>query len=299
MDPVGPGMSRDVLSGLPGRFRLDGGPAGLAARDPGEVAPGVDKAHSEKLLEGSVKRLAALQLVLAAAEERSLLVVLQAMDAGGKDGTIRHVMSGVNPQGVRVTSFKQPAGAELRQDFLRRVHAAVPLRGEIGLFNRSHYEDVLVGRVHPDRLEPRTRALAGQAGFWNDRLADIVAFESYLARQGVVMVKVFLHISKAEQRRRFLGRLDRPDKLWKLSAADITERERWDDYQRAYEAAISATATPAAPWFVVPADHKWFARLVVVEAIVQALEGLGLAFPEPDAGEVEMLRKARASLEAE
>ncbi len=292
-------MSRDVLAGLPGRYRVGGGTAGLDRRDPGDVAPGVDKGQAEKLLAGSVKRLASLQFVLAAAAERSLLVVLQAMDAGGKDGTIRHVMSGVNPQGVRVTSFKQPGGAELQQDFLRRVHAAVPLRGEIGLFNRSHYEDVLVGRVHPDRLDPRTRGLAGHPAFWDDRLADIAAFESYLERQGVVIVKVFLHISKAEQLRRFLSRLDHPEKQWKLSAADLTERQYWDDYQRAYEAAISATSTRAAPWYVVPADHKWFARLVVVETIVQALEGMGLAFPEPDNEEVETLRQARASLEKE
>ena len=292
-------MSRDVAAGLPARYRVAGGKAALGRRDPGEVAPGIDKKQGERLLAGSVKRLAALQLVLAASAERSLLVVLQAMDAGGKDGTIRHVMSGVNPQGVRVTSFKQPGGVELQQDFLRRVHAAVPLRGEIGLFNRSHYEDVLVGRVHPDRLDPRLRERAGHAGFWDERLADIAAFEAYLARQGVVIVKVFLHVSKAEQRRRFLSRLDHPEKLWKLSAADLTERRSWDDYQCAYEAAISATATKAAPWFVVPADHKWFARLVVVELIVQALEGMGLAFPEPDPEEVATLRRARAGLEAE
>ncbi len=292
-------MSRDVAAGLPARYRVAGGKAALGRRDPGEVAPDIDKKQGERLLAGSVKRLAALQLVLAASAERSLLVVLQAMDAGGKDGTIRHVMSGVNPQGVRVTSFKQPGGVELQQDFLRRVHAAVPLRGEIGLFNRSHYEDVLVGRVHPDRLDPRLRERAGHAGFWDERLADIAAFEAYLARQGVVIVKVFLHVSKAEQRRRFLSRLDHPEKLWKLSAADLTERRSWDDYQRAYEAAISATATKAAPWFVVPADHKWFARLVVVELIVQALEGMGLAFPEPDPEEVATLRRARAGLEAE
>lgn len=286
-----------MLAGLPALCRVDGGKAHLARRDPGEVAKGLDKERAAALLAGSVERLARLQVVLAAAAERSLLVVLQAMDAGGKDGTIRHVMSGVNPQGVRVTSFKQPGGVELQQDFLRRVHAAVPLRGEIGLFNRSHYEDVLVGRVHPDRLDPALRERAGHGAFWDDRLSDIVAFESYLARQGVTIVKVFLHISKDEQKRRFLSRIDHPDKLWKLSAADITERERWDDYQRAYEAAISATATKKAPWFVVPADHKWFARLVVVETIVQALEGMGLAFPEPDPEEVARLEKARASLE--
>jgi PPK2 family polyphosphate:nucleotide phosphotransferase len=292
-------MSRDVLAGLPARYRVSGGKADLDRRDPGEVASGLDKAQAATLLAGSVRRLAKLQFVLAAAAERSVLVVLQAMDAGGKDGTIRHVMSGVNPQGVRVTSFKQPSGTEMQQDFLRRVHAAVPLRGEIALFNRSHYEDVLVARVHPERLDPMLRGPARHAAFWDDRLGDIAAFESYLGRQGVVILKVFLHISKAEQRRRFLSRLDHPDKMWKLSPADLTERQYWDDYQRAYEAAISATATKSAPWFVVPADHKWFARLVVVEAIVQALEGLDLAFPIQDAEEIEKLREARASLEAE
>lgn len=292
-------MSRDVLAGLPARYRVSGGKAGLDRRDPGEVAPDLDKAQAATLLAGSVRRLARLQFVLAAAAERSVLVVLQAMDAGGKDGTIRHVMSGVNPQGVRVTSFKQPGGTEMQQDFLRRVHAAVPLRGEIALFNRSHYEDVLVARVHPERLDPTLREPARHAAFWDDRLGDIAAFESYLGRQGVVILKVFLHISKAEQRRRFLSRLDQPDKTWKLSPADLTERQYWDDYQRAYEAAISATSTKAAPWFVVPADHKWFARLVVVETIVQALDGLGLAFPTQDAEEIETLRRARARLEAE
>ena len=292
-------MSRGALAGLPARYRVSGGEVGLDRRDPGEVAPGLDKAQAATLLAGSVRRLARLQFVLAASAERSVLVVLQAMDAGGKDGTIRHVMSGVNPQGVRVTSFKQPGGAEMQQDFLRRVHDAVPLRGEIALFNRSHYEDVLVARVHPERLAPMLREPARHAAFWDDRLADIAAFEAYLARQGVVILKVFLHISRAEQRRRFLDRLDHPDKTWKLSPADLTERRYWDDYQRAYEAAISATATKAAPWFIVPADHKWFARLVVVEAIVQAIESLDLTFPVQDAQDVEKLREARASLEAE
>lgn len=287
-------VSRKVLAGLPARYRVAGGKAALDRRNPGEAAPGIEKKQAEALLAASVKRLAALQFVLAAAAERSLLVVFQAMDAGGKDGTIRHVMSGVNPQGVRVTSFKQPGGVELQQDFLRRIHAAVPLRGEIGLFNRSHYEDVLVGCVHPDRLEPRLRDAARHTSFWNARLADIAAFEAYLARQGTTVVKVFLHISRAEQRRRFLDRLDHPDKQWKLSAADLMERHHWDEYQRAYEAAISATATKEAPWFVVPADHKWFARLVVVETIVQALEEMGLAFPKPDPAEIRTLLHAKA-----
>ncbi len=288
-----------MLAGLPARYRIEGGEAGLDRRDPGEVAPGFDKAQAAALLAGSVRRLAKLQFVLAAAAERSLLVVLQAMDAGGKDSTIRHVMSGVNPQGVRVTSFKQPGGAETQQDFLRRVHSAMPLRGEIALFNRSHYEDVLVARVHPERLDPMLREPARHAAFWEDRLGDIAAFEAYLARQGVTILKVFLHISKDEQRRRFLSRLEHPQKTWKLSPADLTERPYWDDYQRAYEAAISATSTMVAPWFVVPADHKWFARLVVVETIVQALESLDPTFPVQDAEEIKALRQAKASLEAE
>ena len=292
-------MSSDRLAGLPARYRVTGGKVRLDRHDPDDTAQGIGKKQAAALLAASVRRLAAQQEVLAANAGPALLVVVQAMDAGGKDGTIRHVMSGVNPQGVRVTSFKQPSDAERHQDFLRRIHAAVPARGEIALFNRSHYEDVLVARVHPDQLDPHSLRRAKEPSFWDDRLADIVAFEAYLARQGVVILKLFLHISSDEQRRCFLDRLDDPDKQWKLSAADLSERQHWDEYQRAYEQAISATAAEAAPWFIVPANHKWFARLVVVETIVQALEQLGLDYPKSSSDSAAVLEQARRSLEAE
>ena len=284
---------------LPALYRVGHGEFRLDRHDPGAVVEGLDKRTGRQMLAQSVKHLAGLQRVLAANASHAVLVVIQAMDAGGKDGTIRHVMSGVNPQGVRVSSFKQPSATQLGQDFLRRVHSEVPSPGEIGLFNRSHYEDVLVARVHPERLDPRLQQAARHERFWNGRLEDIAAFESYLARQGVVVRKVFLHISKEEQRLRLLNRLDHPDKIWKLSAADLTERQYWDQYQRAYEAAIAATSTKAAPWFVVPADHKWFAWLVVVEIVVQALQELGLAMPAPGDGSGELLRQAREVLETE
>ena len=222
------------------------------------------------------------------------------MDAAGKDGTIRHVMSGVNPQGVDVTSFKQPSQEELRHDYLWRIHRHVPERGKIGIFNRSHYEDVLVARVHPELLE--AQGLLGEPDgrrFWRRRLKDMAQFEAYLARQGVRTVKIFLHVSPEEQRRRFLARLDDPHKTWKFSAADLAERARWSDYQSAYQEAIARTATPDAPWYVVPADTKWFAHLVVVEALIGALEALDLHPPGLELDERHKLAAARASLEAE
>ncbi len=229
-----------------------------------------------------------------------MLAVFQGMDAGGKDGTIRHVMTGVNPQGVLVTSFKQPGPEDLAHDFLWRVHKAVPQRGHIGIFNRSHYEEVLVCRVHPALLDAQ-KLPDGVRGkkFWKHRLDDIANFEKFLTRQGLVVVKFFLHLSKDEQRRRFLSRIDEPAKNWKFSTADLKERAFWDEYQNAYEAAIAATATPNAPWFIVPADHKWFAHLVVVEAMVQALEGLNLKDPSPSPEECARLQAARITLEQE
>ena len=190
----------------------------------------------------------------------SLLCVFQAMDAAGKDGTIKHVMSGVNPQGVQVTSFKQPGPEELAHDFLWRVMREAPERGRIGIFNRSHYEEVLVVRVHPDLLARQHLPELLTKKMWDHRLEDIAAFERYLARQGTVILKFFLNVSKEEQKRRFLERMDHPNKNWKFSASDMAERAHWDDYMAAYQAAIAATAAPHAPWFVVPADHKWFTR---------------------------------------
>ncbi len=252
------------------------------------------------LLADGVERLSALQTRLYAAESWSVLVVLQAMDAGGKDGTIKHVTTGVNPQGVDVTSFKQPGPVETMHGFLWRVHAAAPMRGRIAIFNRSHYEDVLVTRVHPDLLD-RLNLPDPCRGkkFWHHRLEDIVNFETYLAHQGTVVLKVFLHLSKAEQRKRFLSRIDEPHKNWKFSAADLRERDYWDAYQEAYQEAIAATARPHAPWYVIPADDKTYAHLMVAEALIDALERLDLKEPSPPPEECERLAEARAKLQAE
>jgi PPK2 family polyphosphate:nucleotide phosphotransferase len=220
------------------------------------------------------------------------------MDAAGKDGTIKHVMSGVNPQGVQVYSFKAPSAEELDHDFLWRCARCLPERGRIGIFNRSYYEEVLVARVHSgilaaQKLPPElvTKRI------WDERFEDIRSFERYLGRNGVVIRKFFLHVSKAEQKRRFLARLDEPEKNWKFSPNDVAERRHWKDYQRAYEEAIRATATEEAPWYVVPADHKWFTRLVVAAAIVDALAGLDLAYPKVDAAKRRALAAARRELE--
>ncbi len=230
----------------------------------------------------------------------AVLCVFQAMDAAGKDGTIKHVMSGINPQGVQVTSFKAPGPEDLGHDFLWRVWRALPERGRIGIFNRSHYEDVLVVRVHPELLD-KQRLPIGLVGkrIWKERLQSIAAMEEYLARQGTVILKFFLHLSKDEQKKRFLARLDEPEKNWKFSASDLAERAYWDDYMTAYEDAIAATAAPHAPWFVVPADNKWFTRLVVVAAMNDALNRLDLAFPKVTDEQRSSLATARAKLEAE
>ena len=251
-----------------------------------------------------MERLSALQAQLYAADRWALLAVFQAMDAGGKDGTIRHVMSGVNPQGVRVTSFKQPGPEELAHDFLWRVHREVPRRGQIGIFNRSHYEEVLAVRVHPELLQhqrlpghPEDGHKAGK--FWRHRLRDIAHFETFLSHQGVMPVKFFLHVSREEQRRRLLSRLEEPGKLWKFSRADLAERALWDRYQESYEEAIRHTASRRAPWYVVPADSKWFAHLLVVEAMIAALEAMDLEAPEVTETDRAALAEARAALEAE
>jgi PPK2 family polyphosphate:nucleotide phosphotransferase len=295
-------MRRKDLRRLVERFRVsDGKGFRLKHFDPADIAGDiVDKQISEVLLADGVKRLAALQRLLYPQDEWAMLCLFQAMDAGGKDGTISHVMSGVNPQGVSVTSFKQPGPEDLAHDFLWRVMRHAPQRGQIGIFNRSHYEEVLVVRVHPELLARQhlPAELDGKK-IWKHRLEDIAAFERYLTRQGIVVQKFFLHLSKAEQKRRFLARLDTPEKNWKFSAADIAERAHWDAYQEAYEEAIAATATPHAPWFVVPADHKWFSRLVVVEAMIAALEDLDLQPPELSEEDRARLAEARKELEAE
>ncbi len=272
-------MKQSLKTQLLDRYRITAGKGfRLKDHDPDDIAESIiDKQESQALLAAGVARLSELQELLYPHASWSVLCIFQAMDAAGKDGTIKHVMSGVNPQGVQVTSFKAPGPEELAHDFLWRVARRLPERGFIGIFNRSHYEEVLVVRVHEDML--RTQRLPPELvskKIWEHRLEDIAAFERYLARQGTVVLKFFLNISPDEQKRRFTERLDDPNKNWKFSASDIAERAHWDAYMEAYEAAIAATATPHAPWFVVPANSKWHARLVVVEAMIEAIEALNL-----------------------
>ena len=297
-------MADKLRRALVGRYRItEGRKFRLSHLDPDDTGK-IGREEGVQRLAAGVERLAELQRALYANARWSLLVVFQAMDSGGKDGTIRHVMSGVNPQGVDVTSFKQPGPVELAHDYLRRVHLALPQRGHIGIFNRSHYEEVLVTRVHRQVLEaqhlPPELAPEGGAGvqdrFWQHRYKDIRSFERYVARQGIVPLKFFLHISREEQRKRLLARLDDVDKHWKFSAGDLKERALWDQYQDAYEDAIIETARPEAPWFAVPANTKWFAHLVVVEAMIDAMERLSLA---PPAADEAVLAEARRQLEQE
>ena len=258
------------------------------------------KPLAKEMLAKGVEELARLQDILAAQDRWALLLIFQAMDAAGKDGTIKHVMSGVNPQGVQVSSFKVPSSEERDHDFLWRTMKRLPERGDIGIFNRSYYEEVLVVRVHPELLA--TEKLPDQLvtkKIWQERFEDINAFERYLTRNGVAVRKFFLHVSKKEQKRRFLERLDTAEKNWKFSAADVKEREYWDDYQAAYEDMIRNTATEHAPWYVVPADNKWFTRLVVAAAVADALESLQLSYPKLDEKQKAELLKARKQLNQE
>jgi len=258
------------------------------------------KPQAQELLEGGVEELARLQDMLAAQDRWALLLIFQAMDAAGKDSTIKHVMSGVNPQGVQVTSFKQPSSEEQDHDFLWRSVKHLPERGDIGIFNRSYYEEVLVVRVHRELLQKeKLPASLVTKHIWRDRFEDINALERYLARNGIAIVKFFLHVSKKEQKRRFLARLDRPEKNWKFSIADVKERQCWDDYQNAYEDMIQNTASPHAPWYVVPADNKWFTRLVVAAAVVDALKALKLSYPKIDGAQKAELEAVRKQLLAE
>lgn len=265
-----------------------------------ELGKDAVKARAEAVLEEGRKALADAQELLWADDRYAVLVVLQAMDAAGKDGTIKHVMSGVNPQGCQVYSFKKPSAEELDHNFLWRYAKALPERGRIGLFNRSYYEDVLVVKVHPELLaagpwppgKPSKR-------FWEDRYDDINAFERHLVRNGTAVLKFFLHLSKREQKERLLARLDDPNKQWKFSVADLDERAYWDEYAAAYEDCLSATSTDWAPWYVVPADHKWAARAVVADVLVGAIRGLGLSYPKVTAEHRAALAKAREKLAAE
>jgi len=282
--------------------RIETGKGFLLTDHAPDALAGGGLSHDEAVaqLAAGVASLAAQQQLLAAQADYALLAIFQGIDAAGKDSTIRHVMSGVNPQGVSVTSFKQPGPEALAHDFLWRVHQAVPERGRIGIFNRSHYEEALSCRMHPELLKAQHLPQTAQGKhFWRDRLADIAAFEAYLARQGIVVLKFFLHLSKEEQKRRLLARIDAPAKNWKFSAADLRDRQYWDDYQQAAQAAIAATASPQAPWFIVPADDKPMAQLIVVDAMVAALEALKLHAPGLPPEEQAKLAQARAALLSE
>jgi PPK2 family polyphosphate:nucleotide phosphotransferase len=269
--------------------------------DPGNTCGlKLERSEASDLLQRGTEWLAEEQDMLYAQNRWSLLLVFQAMDAAGKDSTIKHVMSGVNPQGCQVFSFKQPSQEDLDHDFMWRYSRRMPERGRIGIFNRSYYEEVLIVRVH-ERILQRQKIplpLVGER-LWDERLADIARFEDYLARQGVIILKFFLQVSREEQKQRFMARLDTPEKNWKFSAADVHERRFWDDYMRAYEDAIRATASPHAPWFEVPADERWFTRLVVAAAIVEAVEQLDLTYPKVDAKKQEELAAMRAALAGE
>jgi PPK2 family polyphosphate:nucleotide phosphotransferase len=258
------------------------------------------KQRSKELLEEDLERLAEVQDVLYADDRYSLLIVLQAMDAAGKDGTIKHVMSGVNPQGCQVFAFKKPSAEDLDHNFLWRYMRCLPERGRIGIFNRSYYEDVLVVKVHSELLAQQ-KLPDGKRGksFWADRYEDINAFERHLVRNGTLILKFFLHVSKDEQKKRFLERLERPEKNWKFSGSDLPERQYWDDYQKAYEEAITATSTDWAPWYVVPADDKWATRALVADIVTRTLSDLKLKFPEVSEAQRQILAEARSKLEAE
>ncbi len=281
-------------------YRVTDGPGfRLKDVDPGDTREFTDedKPRSEAALAAGVRVLADLQDRLYAQDKWAVLLIFQAMDAAGKDGAIKHVMSGVNPQGCQVTSFKVPTSDDLEHDFLWRCTKALPNRGNIGIFNRSYYEETLVVRVHPEYL-------AGQKlperlvtkDVWKERFQDIRAYERYLDRNGIVVRKFFLHVSRKEQKRRFLERIDEPEKNWKFSAGDVKERERWDDYMHAYEETIRETATERAPWYVVPADNKWFTRIVVASAVVTALDELDLRYPVLDDARRGELAEARRRL---
>lgn len=287
------------LESLADRFRIDKPETfKLSDIDPGDTAGlDIDKSEAKEMLQESIKRLSQLQEMLYAQDRWAVLGLFQAMDAAGKDGAIEHVMSGVNPQGCQVYSFKAPSAHELDHDFMWRTTIAMPERGRIGIFNRSYYEEVLVVRVHPtilakQKLPPK---LVGK-DIWKERFEDIRAFEKYQARNGTLMMKFFLHVSKEEQAKRLLERIDDPAKNWKFDAGDVKERNHWDDYMRFYEEMIRETSRPHAPWFVVPADKKWFTRLVVASAMVEGMESLGLHYPEVDEATRTELQKVRGLL---
>ncbi|MGA2643421.1 MAG: polyphosphate kinase 2 family protein [Candidatus Sulfotelmatobacter sp.] len=279
-------------------YRIDDGKHfQLKDIDPADIGQVDSVEQAKEQLQKDIARMEDLQGKLYAQDRWALLLIFQALDAAGKDGTIKHVMSGVNPEGCQVYSFKTPSEAELQHDFLWRTTERLPERGHIGIFNRSYYEEVLVVRVHPSILEsqriPPSRVTKH---IWKERFEDINCFERHLARNGTVIRKFFLHLSRKEQKKRFLARLDEPEKHWKFSEADIHERDYWDDYQTAYEEMIRHTASPEAPWYVVPADNKWFTHLVVAAAVGETLEELGLSYPKVDGAKLEKISAARRML---
>jgi PPK2 family polyphosphate:nucleotide phosphotransferase len=291
-------LERDIVR----RYRVEGGKGfRLSSVDPGDTAgPALARQEARDVLRRGVERVAALQERLYAEDRRSLLLIFQAMDAAGKDGAIKHVMSGVNPQGVEVTSFKHPSAEELDHTFLWRCMKRLPERGRIGIFNRSYYEEVLIVRVHEGLLAAqRIPGVTAGKKTWAGRLDDIVAFERHLARNGTAIVKFFLNVSRAEQRKRFLARIDDPAKHWKFAAGDVAERRHWDAYMRAYEEALAATSTAEAPWYVVPADKKWVSRAVVATVLAGTIQALGLEWPDVGAEQRRQIEAARRELEAE
>jgi PPK2 family polyphosphate:nucleotide phosphotransferase len=268
--------------------------------DPSDTGGLVKKKEAQKLLADGILLLAEQQNMLYAQNNYALLIILQAMDAAGKDGVIKHVMSGVNPQGTQVFSFKAPSAEELDHDYLWRNFKALPERGNIGIFNRSYYEEVLVARVHPEIIErQQLPPHLKDKGIWKRRFQEINNFEEYLVNNGTIVLKFFLNVSKAEQKKRFLERIDRPEKNWKFSSADAKERQRWDDYQAAYEDVLNHTSTKQAPWYVIPADHKWFSRLAVGAVILQTMRDLKLAYPTIGETQKQELLKAKEVLESE
>jgi PPK2 family polyphosphate:nucleotide phosphotransferase len=280
------------------------GPKGFRLKDfdPGDTGglESADKPKAQEGLRAGVEALASHQDRLYAQDKWAVLLIFQAMDAAGKDGAIKHVMSGINPQGCQVFSFKAPSSEELDHDFLWRCQKCLPERGRIGIFNRSYYEETLVVRVHQEILaKQRIPEKLVTKRIWKERFEDIRNFESYLSRNGVLVRKFFLHVSKKEQKKRFLERIDDPAKNWKFSATDVAERKHWKEYMAAYEDMIAQTSTPESPWYVVPADNKWFTRIVVAAAVIDGMESLGLAYPTVPASQKKILAQARADLMAE
>jgi PPK2 family polyphosphate:nucleotide phosphotransferase len=284
------------------RFRIKEGDTLEHGNHPTDyTAEYTDKDQAVKDLKANIKRLRKLQHVLYADDKQSLLVVFQAMDAAGKDGAIKHVMSGVNPQGTQVFSFKKPSAEELDHDFMWRCAKVVPERGRIGIFNRSYYEDVLVVRVHPGIIASSKLpdAQKNDPDIWNKRFEQIRNFEKHHIENGTRIIKFYLNVSKEEQKRRFISRIDTPEKNWKFTDADVKERGFWDQYQHAYREAINATSTDASPWYVMPADHKWFTRLAVSEVICSTLESMNLKYPTVSEEHLEMLAESKKKLNEE